>query len=116
MNDPEAFNIDNQYGSASLTLSGSMFSLHYRNWSKDYFTSLSPSFQGSDFLTSPLDMSKVLTLRENGSLNTGNFVPSTTNDFNWNGEQAQANGMMGSLKVDYPSQVTSGLFNIANLS
>ena len=115
LNDPFAYNVDSSFGLSSFTMQRSMQTLRYRNWNKDYFTSLSPSFQGADYLSNPVDMSKVLTLRENGSLNTGNFIPSTTQDFNWNGEQAQENGMMGSLKVDYPSQITSGLFNISNL-
>lgn len=115
LNDPSAYNVDNNFGSSSFSMSSSMHTLRYRNWNKDYFTSLSPSFQGADFLTSPIDMSKVLTIRENGSLNTGNFIPSTTRDFNWNGEQGQESGMMGSLKVDFPSQISSGLFNISNL-
>ena len=114
LNDPSAYNVDSSFGS-SFAMNRSMHTLRYRNWNKDYFTSLSPSFQGADYLSSPVDMTKVLTIRENGDLNTGNFIPSTTRDFNWNGEQGQETGMMGSLKVDYPSQVSSGLFNISNL-
>ena len=40
--------------------------LRYRNCNKDYFTSLSPSFQGADYLTDVVDMSSVLNL-EDGS-------------------------------------------------
>ena len=114
LNDPSAYNIDDAYG-GSFSLKASIQTLRYRNWNKDYFTSLSPSFQGADFLSNPVDMSMVLSLYENGSLNNGNFNPVTTSEFNWNGEQGQANGMMGALKVIPSSTLSSSIFNIANL-
>lgn len=88
----------------------------YRNWNKDYFTSVSPSFQGADYLTDPISMDNVLSLGQNTSTeNGGNFTPGSNSDFNWNGNQGQENGMMGALAVR-PSNISDGLmFNIANL-
>ena len=45
LNDPSAYNVDSGFGAPyDLTVVSS--TLRYRNWNKDYFTSLSPSFQG----------------------------------------------------------------------
>lgn len=52
-----AWNIDNINPAASVVphvspLSASMLYLRYRDWKKDYFNAVSPSFQGSDFMSS----------------------------------------------------------------
>ena len=43
LNDPSAYNVDSSFG-AVFDLSTNSSTLRYRNWNKDYFTSLSPSF------------------------------------------------------------------------
>lgn len=58
-----AFNLDDAFG-VSLTAQGyrtrlnEIFQVRYRNWSKDYFTSVQPTFQGAPFATKIVDMSK----------------------------------------------------------
>lgn len=49
-----AFNIDGSVASSLPTIiaSESMLSLRYRDWKKDYFNVVQPSFQGSDFMSS----------------------------------------------------------------
>lgn len=52
-----AWNIDNINPASSTVpkvspLSASMLYLRYRDWKKDYFNAVSPSFQGSDFMSS----------------------------------------------------------------
>lgn len=116
LNDPSAYNLDSSFGTSEFTTSMPMELLRYRNWYKDYFTSISPSFQGADYLTNPVTMSNVLSLGQNeqGSDN-GNFVPSTSSDFNWNGQQGTHNGMMGSLQSPYIADADPALISIANL-
>ena len=41
LNDPTSYNVDSNFGSPSFSLASSMNVLRYRNWNKDYFTSLS---------------------------------------------------------------------------
>lgn len=118
LNDPSAYNIDSKYGTTVVERITSWITLRYRNWNKDYFTSVSPSFQGADYLSDPVSMSDVLSLglSDNGN-NDGNFIPSTIRGFDWNGQQVPSSGMMGNLVVDTEDQKTSTFtqFNIANL-
>ena len=48
LNDPSAYNVDSYFG-APFDLDEVSSTLRYRNWNKDYFTSLSPSFQGGRY-------------------------------------------------------------------
>lgn len=54
--DAEAFNSDDLFGQ-ELSYSGhssrlsKFFQIRYRNWAKDFFTSVQPSFQGAPFVT-----------------------------------------------------------------
>lgn len=115
VNDPTSYNVDDVFGSASFTTKPAMELLRYRNWYKDYFTSLSPSFQGADYLSSPVDMSSVLSLRyDNADLDSGNFVPSSSQGINWNNESVPSKGMLASLSTDDESS-SFNVFNIANL-
>lgn len=115
LNDPSAYNIDSFYAGGPFDMSRSMHTLRYRNWNKDYFTSISPSFQGSDFLTDPVLMDHVLKLGDSSSFS--NLTPYTQNSFNWNGKNNPSGtvGMMGALAVPPSSSLNSALFNIANL-
>lgn len=118
LNDPSAYNIDSLYGTSTVTRQAKWFELRYRNWNKDYFTCVSPSFQGADYLSDPINMSNVLSLgQHDNSLNDGNFLPGTTRSFNWNGQEVPSSGMMGNLVVDTADQKVSTFtqFNIANL-
>lgn len=112
LNDPTSYNVDSSFGSPSFSLASSMNVLRYRNWNKDYFTSLSPSFQGADYLTDPVDMSSVLNLVDDSNLKGHDFLPTTSTTFTWNGNNVPASSTVGSLS----RSDNSGLvFNIANL-
>lgn len=60
--DAEAFNFDDKFG-ATISFGNDearlnkLLSIRYRNWSKDFFTSVQPSFQGAPFVTRSVDMS-----------------------------------------------------------
>ena len=112
LNDPTSYNVDVSFGNPSFSLASSMNVLRYRNWNKDYFTSLSPSFQGADYLTDIVDMSSVLNLEDNSTLKGHDFLPSTSSNLTWNGNSVPASSTVGSLS----RSDNSGLvFNIANL-
>lgn len=74
-----AWNIDNINPASSIVpkvspLSASMLYLRYRDWKKDYFNAVSPSFQGNDFMGSELT---TIVFPYNSSVDTHSFVPST---------------------------------------
>lgn len=59
--DASAFNFDDFFNktfsvTADRNRLNSLFQLRYRNWTKDFFTSIQPSFQGAPFVTSPVNM------------------------------------------------------------
>lgn len=118
LNDPSAYNIDSLYGHNSVSVNSKWTLLRYRNWNKDYFTSVSPSFQGADYLSDPINMGNVLSLGQSESENNdGDFKPGTTRGFDWNGQQVPSTGMMGNLYIDTEAHKYSTFtqFNIANL-
>ena len=59
LNNPDAYNVDDIYGSTMsdpdlseyTTRYNAPFCLRYRNWKKDYFNCVSPYFQGADWLS-----------------------------------------------------------------
>lgn len=62
--DAEAFNLDDKFNlpinvaqPADLTRLTKLCTIRYRNWAKDFFTSVQPSFQGAPFVTRSVDMS-----------------------------------------------------------
>ena len=112
LNDPASYNVDVSFGNPSFKLASSMNVLRYRNWNKDYFTSLSPSFQGADYLTDNVDMSYVLELQDNSSLKGHDFLPRTSSDLTWSGKSVPASSHIGSLSRPDASGL---VFNIANL-
>lgn len=69
----QSFNFDGTLGSVEVSAPiTSQFFLRYRDWKKDYFNVVKPSFQGSDFMSSefqPLSFPYVH--------KTSNFVPDT---------------------------------------
>lgn len=113
LNNPSAYNVDSDFG-APYVLTEDSSTLRYRNWNKDYFTSLSPSFQGADYLSDVVDMSYVLNLVDNSSnLKGHDFLPSTSSNLTWNGDLVSGSkSTVGSLTRpnDYGT-----VFNIANL-
>lgn len=112
LNDPSAYNIDKYYAGQTFGIGRTMHTLRYRNWNKDYFTSVSPSFQGADFLSDPVSMDKVLSLHLSDSSDSSNFLPHTFSDSKWNNQVVPGSDMIGSLKVPNGSGF---IFNIANL-
>lgn len=59
--DASAFNFDDFFNktlsvSSDIDRLNSLFQLRYRNWTKDFFTSIQPSFQGAPFVTSSVNM------------------------------------------------------------
>lgn len=74
-----AWNIDNINPASSTVpkvspLSASMLYLRYRDWKKDYFNAVSPSFQGNDFMGPELS---TIVFPYNSASDTHSFVPST---------------------------------------
>lgn len=80
--DPSTFNFDDKFGqklSSDVKEDRirlyNLFTLRYRNWTKDFFTSIQSQFQGAPFVTSTVNMSNFIT---NGSSTKGtNFTPDT---------------------------------------
>lgn len=78
--DASKFNFDDKYGTAlNNSTDGdrikSLLTIQYRNWTKDFFTSVQPSFQGAPFVTRSVNMSNFI-VKNSGSVPT--FTPSTS--------------------------------------
>lgn len=63
--DASAFNLDDKFGSVfyydpDKVRLRSICSIRYRNWTKDFFTSVQPSFQGAPFVTRSVNMNNFL--------------------------------------------------------
>lgn len=74
-----------------------LITLRYRNWTKDFFTSVQPQFQGAPFVTSYVDMAQFVT--SSSSIKSNNFVPDTS---------------VTDMNTGLPSQ-TSSLSSLASL-
>lgn len=86
--DVNTFNLDSYF---NKTISGtsanpesrnvlrSLLRLRYRNWAKDYFTSVQPQFQGAPFVTKGVNMSSFATLShvQDNSVSNATMVPSS---------------------------------------
>lgn len=77
--DASAFNLDDKFGSVlyadtDLERMKKLFQIRYRNWTKDFFTSVQPSFQGAPFVTKNVDISNFVL----AGYNTPTFKPSTS--------------------------------------
>ena len=60
--DASAFNFDDKFGleltyAADKSRMTKLFTMRYRNWAKDFFTSVQPTFQGAPFVTKNPDLS-----------------------------------------------------------
>lgn len=79
--DAESFNLDDKFGvsfgtsDVDLLRLVKLFQMRYRNWTKDFFTSVQPSFQGAPFVTRSVNMSHFV-VGSTGSVPT--FTPSTS--------------------------------------
>lgn len=79
--DASVFNFDDKfnqklYNSVDGSRVKSLLTIRYRNWTKDFFTSVQPTFQGAPFVTRSVDMSKFV-LSSPSSVPT--LRPSTSN-------------------------------------
>lgn len=101
--DVENFNVDNTSSSSSIAnQTARMMYLRYRDWKKDYFNAVSPSFQGNDFMQaafSPI------------------VFPSAGQDVNgnptsWTGKN---DNFQGGLSINQPSGGSSAGITVANL-
>lgn len=101
--DVENFNVDNSNPSTSVAnQTASMMYLRYRDWKKDYFNAVSPSFQGNEFMEaafSPI------------------VFPSAGQDVNgnptsWSGKN---DNFQGGLSINQPSGGSSAGITVANL-
>lgn len=75
--DAQAFNFDDFFGMSIKAVTdrlNKLFQVRYRNWSKDFFTSVQPSFQGSPFVTKVVDLSNT---KLNGVNTSDAFQPKT---------------------------------------
>lgn len=69
--DASKFNFDDKYGVALYNSTDaerirSLLTIQYRNWTKDFFTSVQPSFQGAPFVTKSVNMGNFLVERSDG--------------------------------------------------
>lgn len=86
-----AFNLDDKFG-ISLTADGDrsrlneILQIRYRNWSKDYFTSVQPSFQGAPFVTKIADLNDLMLSDSgyNSSFNVQTINVTSTGDISTN--------------------------------
>lgn len=117
--DASIFNFDDKFGqtlSSSVAADKSrlfkLVTLRYRNWTKDFFTSVQPQFQGAPFVTNSVSMSDFMT--SSSFLNGKNFVadtnanvPNTTLPF----DNSSASNM-ASLTVDSSDHMSIPVHNI----
>lgn len=94
--DTAAFNFDDLFGQDLFYQKDNgriqkIFTLRYRNWSKDFFTSVQPQFQGAPFVTRDADMSQFILSRPNSSFDlfyTPNSVKVNIDPTIYNGSQS----------------------------
>lgn len=79
--DASSFNFDDKFKSefnlaidADLKRFAKLCTLQYRNWTKDFFTSVQPTFQGAPFVTRSVDMSNFLVDRSDGNRSFKTFT------------------------------------------
>lgn len=119
-NDPLAYNIDDKFGSGVSEVWGDrsvkFLTLRYRNWSKDYFTSVSPSWQGADYVYSgsSIDMTKVLNLGASQPNINGNLAP-TTLDPSGSNASAIKGSSVGGLESGSFGSSQHAILSVANL-
>lgn len=119
-NDPLAYNIDDKFGTGTSdgwNNRGIKFlTLRYRNWSKDYFTAVSPSWQGADYVFngSNIDMTKVLNLGSNQPNVNGNLAP-TVLDPRGSNASALKGSSVGGVESGPLGSSQHAILSVANL-
>lgn len=101
--DVENFNVDNTSSSSSIAnQTARMMYLRYRDWKKDYFNAVSPSFQGNDFMQAAF---------------TPIVFPSAGQDVNANPTSwsNKNDNFQGGLSINQPSGGSSAGITVANL-
>lgn len=101
--DVENFNVDNSNPSTSVaSQTASMMYLRYRDWKKDYFNAVSPSFQGNEFMQSQF---------------APIIFPSAGQDVNANPTSwgNKNDNFQGGLSINQPSGGSSAGITVANL-
>lgn len=101
--DVENFNVDNTSSSSSVAnQTARMMYLRYRDWKKDYFNAVSPSFQGNDFMQAAF---------------TPIVFPSAGQDVNANPTtwSNKNDNFQGGLSINQPSGGSSAGITVANL-
>lgn len=101
--DVENFNVDNTSSSSSIAnQTARMMYLRYRDWKKDYFNAVSPTFQGNDFMSSSF---------------TPIIFPSAGQDVNANPTSwtYKNDSFQGGLSINQPSGASSAGITVANL-
>lgn len=79
--DAQAFNFDDFFGMKLSKVQNrldKLLQIRYRNWSKDFFTSIQPSFQGSPFVTKVVDISNT---KLNAVNTSDSFQPKTERSY-----------------------------------
>lgn len=101
--DVENFNVDNSNPSSAVaSQTASMMYLRYRDWKKDYFNAVSPSFQGNEFMQA--NFSPIV-------------FPSAGQDVNANPTSwgLKNDNYQGGLSINQPSGGSSAGITVANL-
>lgn len=110
--DVTSFNADNYFGK-SYSVSGagtgsdvsvvrSFLRLRYRNWAKDYFTSVQPQFEGAPFVTKRVDMS---------SFNLQSYFNSGITTLSPAVQKAQLGGVTSTKEEPSASSVSTLMFD-----
>lgn len=101
--DVENFNVDNTSSSSSIAnQTARMMYLRYRDWKKDYFNAVSPSFQGNDFMQAAF--SPIVFPSAGQDVNANPTSWSNKND-----------SFQGGLSINQPSGGSSAGITVANL-
>lgn len=101
--DVENFNVDNTSSSSSVAnQTARMMYLRYRDWKKDYFNAVSPSFQGNDFMQAAF--SPIVFPSAGQDVNANPTSWSNKND-----------NFQGGLSINQPSGGSSAGITVSNL-
>lgn len=112
--DASSFNFDDKYGveispDGDFSRVTNLLTLRYRNWSKDFFTSVQPSFQGAPFVTSSVNMNNFILDRANSD---GRSYAPTTLFTNARTDFPKADGSGFNTSVLQVSNAADGFSNI----
>lgn len=105
--DASVFNFDDKFDNKLFNSSDgnrikSLLTIRYRNWTKDFFTSVQPSFQGAPFVTRSVDMSQFLVSISGASVPT--FTSGTNNVKVTSGMPDNSTSSVAALRVSSVGQ------------